>query len=366
MYQHLKDRPYYEDMYDRHTVEMCRRNEEPRQMTEEELKEKEDISPAQLQWCHDLVTDWTLFQTAGDRYLQREETIERWMEKDRRRDELQERTQVPHVSCPSCGKAMECVYKDVHSDIDSDREWVEFFLHCEPCKEIKNVYENGSEVIRKPTLCIKCDREVETDTKVKNGKRYYIENCKHCGHTEEIESSIGQKKEPTEEEIKRFEYDKKRFCLSEQQGQRYASWVESMKQIDSQQKEQEADTELYDKLADVKKLNIAALEKLIKKIVEKEGYTDLHISMPPPGQQIHVEFTVRDTVEKREEYDSRKTLDKAIEAALDNKNWALAEGTSYRLGLLSGRIRAYESEEELEKLAKIRIKKSKKRKTLSK
>jgi len=365
-YQHLKDRPYYEDMYDRHTVEMCRRYEEPRPISKSEQGSEEQLSPAQIQWCHDLSSDWILFQTVGDRYLKREESIERWILKDQRSDEMLENARIPLVSCSSCGERMECVYKHINFDIDSDREWIEFFLCCKPCKQGKDVYENGTEVPRKPILCIKCNREVETDTKKKNGKRYYIETCKHCGHIEETESVIGKKKDPTAEEIKRFEYDKQRFCLNDQQGQRYRHWVESMKQIESQTKEQEANTELYDKLADTKKINIASLEKLLKAITKKIGYADLQITMPSPGQQIIVEFSVRDTEEKREDYDSRKTLDKAIEKALDNKNWSLAEGVSYRLGLLSGRIRGYETEEELQKLTKSRMKKKGKLVNLSK
>jgi len=218
-----------------------------------------------------------------------------------------------------------------------------------------------------PSLCIKCNHEVETSTKKKKGKRYYIETCSHCGHVEEIESLVGiEEKEPTQEEIDRFEYDKKRFCLNDHQGRRYQSWVESTKKIEKQEQEQQANTEFYDKLAEVKKINIATLEKLLKSTIKKLGYADLHISMSPPAQQVIVEFTVRDTEEKREEYDSRKTLDKAIEKALDNKNWALAEGVSYRLGLLSGRIRGYESEEDLQKLTKSRMKKKGKLVNLSK
>ena len=357
-YQHLKERSHYEDMYDRFTVERCRWYEEPRPISDEEL-EAAEMSLADIQRCHDLVTNWSIFQLAGDRYLQREESIARWMEKDKRRDEMVERARVPIVRCPTCEKAMECVYTDVRSDIDSDREWLEFFLCCKPCKQGKDVYENGSEVPRKPILCEQCNREVETDIKKKNGKRYYIETCKHCGHVEETLSTLDEKKkEPTQEEIDRYEYDKKRFCLTEQQGQRYRAWQETMKHLDDQKKEDEANTEFYDKLAEVKKLNIAGLEKLLKPALKNAGYDDLHFTMSPPSPQIILNFTVRDMEEKREEYDSRKTLQKTIESVLEDKNWALAsEGVSYRLGLLDGRIRGYESKEDLEQLTKSRMKK---------
>jgi hypothetical protein len=358
-YQHLKDPSYYEEMYDKFTVDWCRRFEEPRAISDDELKELKEFSLSQIQWCHDLVTDSVIFQEVGDRYLRKEETIQGWMERDKRRDQMVERARAPLIRCPSCGKAMECVYTDVRSDIDSDREWLEFFLCCKPCKQGKDVYENGSEVPRKPVLCEKCKREVETDIKKKNGKRYYIETCKHCGHVEETLSSIDEKKkEPTQEEIERYEYDKKRFCLTDQQGQRYRAWKESMKHLDDQKKEQEANAEFFDKFAEVKKLNIAGLEKLLKPALKKAGYGDFHITMSPPAQQIILNFSVRDMEEKREEHDSRKTLKKTIEGILENKNWALtSEGVSYRLGLLDGRIRGYESKEDLEQLTKSRMKK---------
>lgn len=357
-YKHLKERSHYEEQYDRHTVEQCRWYEEPRPISDDEQDTGKKMTLGQIQWCHDLVMGGMLFQLAGDRYLKREETIEGWIEKDRQRDGILERARTPLIQCPSCGKAMECIFTHLNFDIDSDREWLEFFLCCKPCKQGKDVYENGSEVLRKPTRCTKCNREVETDTKKKNGKRYYIEKCKHCGHVEETMSTLDEKKrEPTQEEIDRFEYDKKRFCLSLQQGQRYQHWLDAIKRTEVEKKEQEANTEFYDKLAEVKKLNIAGLEKLLKAAVKKAGYADLQISMPPPDRQILLNFSVRDIEEKREEYDSRKALEKAIEGILEDKNWALtSERVSYRLGLLTGRIRGYESEEELQQLTKSRMK----------
>jgi hypothetical protein len=117
----------------------------------------------------------------------------------------------------------------------------------------------------------------------------------------------------------------------------------------------------------VKKINIAGLEKLLKAAIKKTDYVDLHISMQPPDRQIILNFSVRDTQEKRPEYDSRKTLEKIIEKALEDKNWSLmSEGVSYRLGFLSGRIRGYETEEDLQELTKSRMKKNGKLVNISK
>jgi len=112
----------------------------------------------------------------------------------------------------------------------------------------------------------------------------------------------------------------------------------------------------------VKKLNIAGLEKLLKAAIKKAGYVDLHISMPPPDRQIIINFSARDTEEKRESYDSEKTLEKLFEKTLEDTNWSLmSDGVHNRLGVLSGRIRGYETEEDLQELTKVRMKKQGKR-----
>jgi hypothetical protein len=358
-YQHLKDRTYYEEMYDRHTVEQCLWYEQPRETSENTDDTTEKLTDGQKQWALDFATEMLLLQTVGDRFLRRDQTIIEWMERDRKRDEMMERARTPLLRCLSCGRAMECVYKHLNFDIDnSKREWVEFFLACKPCKHSKTVFENGMEVPEKPSLCIKCSKAVETTTKKKGGKDYFVDTCRHCGHVEETPFLAGKKKEPTQEEIERFEYDKRRFCLTAAQGQRYKLWVEGMKQMQEKKEEQEANVEYYDKLADIKKLNIAGLEKALKAALKKAGYVDLYITMPPPDRQVIVNFSVRDTDEKRERYDSEKTLEKLFEKLLEDKNWALmSDGIHYRLGMLSGRIRGYETDEDLQELTKARMKK---------
>lgn len=358
MYTYLNERADYEERYDRHTVEQCRWQEEPHPIDDTDFTEEDIPTVGQIQWCYDFATDWVLFQIVGERCLEREQTIDEWMERDRKRDALLEAARPPRMLCYSCGKVMSVIHTHLNFAMnDSDHEWVEFFLACKPCKQSMRVNENGNEIPHDPPVCIKCQQEVECDTETRDGKRYYIDTCKHCGHVEETESAISDDAEPTPEEIERFEYDKKRFCITEQQGQRYKSWKERTKVMDKEKEEHDADTELYDRLAEVKKLNIAKLEKKLKPVLKKSGFIDFSLSMPAPDKQIVVEFSVRDEQDDREDYDSRKTLQKLIEQTLDNTNWSLvSQSISYRLGMLSGRLCGYETEEELEKLTKKRMK----------
>lgn len=356
-FQHLRERSYYEDLYDRHTVEECRWHEEWEPPVVEQEDGEEKLMPHQIEWCYSFAMDWRLFHLVGDRYLEREKTIDTWMERDKERDALIARARRPLIHCPSCGRMMDCIDTHLHYGDRHQRDRVEFFFGCKPCKEVKRVFEDGTEIPRTPILCDKCKKEVECDFRKKNGKDYFVKTCKHCGHVEETLEE--EKPPPTEEEIERFERDKKRFCLTSEQGQKYKYYLERTGKMDAEKKEHQQNIEFHDKLADIKKLNIAGLEKRLKTAVKKAGFDDLHISMPANEREIVLHFSVRDTEEARREQESRKVLEKTIDALLENTNWALySGGVDYRLGMLSGRIRGYETEDQLGELTKARMKKS--------
>lgn len=62
------------------------------------------------------------------------------------------------------------------------------------------------------------------------------------------------------------------------------------------------------------------------------------------GRFVIIEFTINDASDDRYERDSQNTLKKTIITALKDTNWRLmSDGVSYRLGILSGRLKAYEN-----------------------
>ena len=353
-FKHLKERSAYEESYDSATVDRCRSIEEYFLSPEIQHHPLSD-GRGFPNWIMPL----KIFHMTGERYRNREETINKWMEKDRQRDAMLAQ-KPPLMRCPSCGQVMECVDTSIRYGFEEgEHDRVAFFLACKPCKEVHHVYENGTKVPRTPLLCEKCNQEVEFSSEERDGKDYYIRTCKHCGHIEERMNSLDEEeKSPTQDELERFERDKKRFCLSEEQGQRFLRWEERMKQTDTQKEEHLLNVELYDRVKEVKSLNIASLEKKLRKVLEKAGYADLHTTMPPSGREIILEFSVRDTKDNRKDLDSRNALRETIENSLEMTNWSLyPESVTYRLGLLNGRIRGYESEEDLEKLTRSRMKK---------
>ncbi|MBU1046233.1 hypothetical protein KKH36_00430 [Patescibacteria group bacterium] len=67
---------------------------------------------------------------------------------------------------------------------------------------------------------------------------------------------------------------------------------------------------------------------------------------------VSLSFTLEDS-KTENEYDSKNNLKKLIKKRLEDTNWRLmSEGIDYRLGVLSGKFRVYEKEEDLVKLIK--------------
>lgn len=85
--------------------------------------------------------------------------------------------------------------------------------------------------------------------------------------------------------------------------------------------------------------------------MEKAGYKGLKFWKPEMGQYVIIDFSVNETKDDRQESDSISTLKKLIKSILEDTNWRLMiEGINYRLGILTGRLKAYEKEEDLIKI----------------
>lgn len=117
------------------------------------------------------------------------------------------------------------------------------------------------------------------------------------------------------------------------------------------EKEAKDKNPLFQKARQLKTVKALQLKELIEKTIENEGYKDLQFGKPEIDQFVIIEFTVNDTKDDRSEYESSNGLKKLIKSVLEDTNWRLMSyGISYRLGILSGKLKAYEREEDLVKL----------------
>jgi hypothetical protein len=68
------------------------------------------------------------------------------------------------------------------------------------------------------------------------------------------------------------------------------------------------------------------------------------------GQFVVIPFSIQDMNSERSDRASSQTAEEIIKNTLNETNWRLIDGVSYRLGYLQGRLKGYEREEDMIKL----------------
>lgn len=348
--EYLKEKQYYIDLYDRHTVEECRRIERIHKDSELPKGKADKASKEEIMAAHQAALRFILLFETGERYLNRESTIQEWIDRDTQKQRQYDEAVAPDdIFCLKCRNQMSVSSKHFHTESSTGRELVLFMYDCSNnCVPKRAFFENGIEWRSDPKMCPECNYEIKTIYKRLNNKIITTETCDRCGYTDKDELDLTPKKEPVDES---YEQDRARFCLTEEQGKEYMRTkdnMERMKQFVDEWKEKEKNKDVYDEIAKLKKLTVVQVENLLAPELEKNGYTKLELATPEMNKDVIVSFTAREFRSDREEYNSKQELNKLIKELLLDTNWRLmSEGVNYRLGILQGRLRAYEREEDL-------------------
>ncbi len=237
---------------------------------------------------------------------------------------------------------------------ENNIERVLFFYQCPKCSKRRAVWEDGIEFKAQESYCEKCGGVRDID--FKKDREYKTKSvttwvCSKCGHEEK---TFYKKIKQIDRNDFSYIKDRERFCLSDKEGQKYIEYKQNIAMLKEEVKEieeKEKNKDIYDKVAKIKKLKVPELKKLLNKKLEKEKYIDLNFTKIDTQMDVIVSFTVQDDKGGREDYDSRTELRRLINKTLENTNWRLmSEGVSYKLGVLEGRLRGYNKEEDLVKL----------------
>lgn len=347
---HLKPRQYYIDLYDRFTVDECRRFE--RASREFKPKAGEKSSTEEIARAAAAAYRCGLYFLTGTRHEKKEETIHEWMKRDERRDELLQFTRIPKgVACLACGQAMGASFKELDGD-NYDR--VLFMFEC-PGGHLPHrmFYEDGTEWRRQKPSCPTCRHPMEEASVRKDRSIQTTTDCTHCGHTDTTVLDLDAKEETLVDPD--FAQDRERFCLSDKEGQEFIRAQADLKYVQAaldEIKKKDQNKELYEKVAKVRKLKIIEVEQLLMPILGKEGFVKFQMKDPEISKDVVVPFTVHDGKVGREERESCRDLKRVMKDALADTNWRLMGELQYRLGMLEGRMRAYEREEDLVKIIK--------------
>jgi hypothetical protein len=357
MSSHVKKRKYYEDLYDLFTIKDSLLY---RKSVKKGCKEVE-IGKRKVQISVEGAEKFILYFVTGDRYKNRETVINKWMDSAREKDDLLKNTPFPSdIKCQNCGKEL---HEDSRylNNLETKNIRVKFFARCKSCKKGLFVFDNGETYTPEPIRCPKCNSILQVKSTFKDQVSTLKETCRNCKY--EKTDIINFKKEDLQRE-KETQKDKElltkyreEFCLSEKEGQEYIKAIENVKQLNEMIKDHQTKSTdpNYQKVKKIKKLSSFEVQKLLQKELKKEGYINLKFDTPDISRFVAVPFTVQDKNVKRKVKESKKCLRKAIITILENTNWRLmSDGVRYRMGYLTGRLRGYESDEEMVKLIKKR------------
>lgn len=357
---YLNSEQHYIDRYDLHTIEECLdwyfRLKEGMQEKRSEIKDMTD--DAFDKDVHKAVS-YTVNVIKIQRYRHKADTIREWMDRDRKIQEKYDNAVPPvNVYCTECFSATKVTSKDLIGAYDNDSKMM-FMFACVKCNKRQALYEDGTEWHYDPPKCPECSNPLDHDSKHTKNNLTTIYSCSQCSYRNtdvyDLKKSDEKWKKKEEQDKKLLAEHRKNFCLDDEEGPKAVLNLDNIARFVDEMKEKEKKDKdpIYQKARQLKVLKIGQLKELIEKTIEKEGYQDLAFAKPEMGQYVIIDFSVNDMKEDRKQYDSQNTLKKLIKNALEGNNWKLmSEGVQYRLGILTGRLKAYEREEDLVGLIK--------------
>lgn len=364
--QYLQNKQHYIDRYDLHTIEECLDTVKmfqviyQKSLVSEELK---NISQEDKLKDVNIMLHRTLLVIKGKRYEKKKETIENWIEEDKLKQDKQDYTPVPDgVLCPLCNASMYFnTSKHLDYTYDSPIMRMMFLFKCTKCKKQQWVYDDGEIRVSEPDLCPKCKKEIDITASRKGKVITWKHKCKACGFAKtevedfdkkdkgwEKKQAEWKKKEEVDKEL--LEKYREEYCLSEKDGVEHVETLEALEvghEVYEEEK-QKYDDKAYQVAVNLKKLTVLEIEKLLSEKLERKKYIKFTLDKPDMGRFVTIPFNLLDANSTRNPNISESTLKKLIKDTLGDTNWRLmSDGIRYRLGYLSGTLKAYEQEEDL-------------------
>lgn len=302
---------------------------------------------------------------AANRHNEREKIIAEWMQHDQEKDQ---RLADAHIAggmyCRSCGKDMQIISKDYMHREGHKEDDILLMFECDACNKRKAVWQDGTEWEGARIHCEKCGGDMTSAHKAQGKVITTTMTCTKCNHVETDVMDLSKDPVKQEERVDPYyELDRKRFVFDSDmifRFQQKAQHLERLRKLHADAADRVEHVDVYEAVKDIKKLKIAQLTELLTPLLAKKKYTEFKLGDPQLGREVSLDFSCLDAEASREEYQSKKGLHKLIDKVLADTNWWLmSDGVGYRLGYLTGRLRAYESEEELKKLVEQRMKSGK-------
>ncbi len=361
MEKFLKEEQCYIDLYDLFTINHCLEIGRLYQQTYQKHKDDKEVgneTKEDKEKAFSYALNWELLYKKTSRYKEKERTINEWVERDKNDQNKYDNANEPSFYCPKCKVQTQSTGKFLIDRYDKNPSRVLFFMECPKCKKREGVYDNGEVRVTKPDLCSKCGKEVTRTSKHKGEVYTITTRCNSCSYKEvDVDDFAKSRKERDQKEAedkKLLEKYREEFCLDDKKGKEYIEMFEAI-EVAAVVHDEEAskyDNKYYAKAIQLKRTTVAEFEKILVEKVEPAKYIKFTFGQPEISRNVTVPFTTQDSNSSRLDRQSINELEQIINATVKETNWRLVKDSiSYRLGYLEGRIRGYESEEDMLKLA---------------
>lgn len=338
---------YYSDLYDSFTIAECKRTEASIQERDLPDYKGKKLTSKEIENLKRYIISLSLLFLKGERYKNKEETISKWLEADRKKEEkLKNAIEPRHIRCLGCSSLdMEGLSRDFMT-AKSGEEEVLFMFECRACGKRRAYWENGKEW-EYDLKCPECHSSLEREYIKAEHSVTTKSTCPKCGYKEEDTMDFNEKKE--EEKIDpNFASDQKKYCLSDEEGRRYIEESQSMKELSDLLKDHEENKDVFEAIKNIQKLTFLELQNLLTPILEKAGYLQFSFEKPEIQKDVILEFSMQDSKSGRVDRASAYDAQKLIKKTLAPTNWRLmSEGLNYKLGFLQGRLRGVLRERKL-------------------
>ena len=222
---HLETYDEYSETYDRETVNACRdivrKNQLDAQM---QIVLSKGVNTNAIKRISEATTNLEIYRVMGERYQEKEETIQKWMKEDARKDVVEKNALPPNsVYCEACKSKMEVQRRIFTYEYDfeakRDIEEVQFIFACpRDCAFQPIVHADGSPVIDEALPCPRCGEDLRTELKLTKSRSSFNTTCTMCDYAKyaPFDSDIESNRKD-----KHFSKDRAKYCMSNERGQQY-------------------------------------------------------------------------------------------------------------------------------------------------
>ena len=334
---HLQDRSYYEDLYDRQTVDRCRFHEKHSKQPPKIIK----TNRSTLKMTSN-IGEFLLSLEKGERYYRKNEVINKWMDRDREKDQIIANSSPPKtVSCSVCSSEMELLDSElVFYDVKTPH--MKYSFGCRSCQTMSD-FAQGHRKDSFPWQCPKCKRRMKSKT-VGTKRRFTTTNTCECGYRkvdtldlDELHELL-KKDDPDPAEEQKYHEDKLRFCLTPEEARNYIDMRTFMANIQSIMDKKPMAVEV----PAVEELTLSKLKERLKAALEGKGYSVASFGKPQLEENVSISLTATDE-KGRTAFTSKKEFRKTLNDCVEGSNWKLVKpSVKEKLGVLKAKFTSFD------------------------